>query len=96
MRVLGYFKWVSVNKKRQLEYDKSLPTVGLLVLGLLCPGMIVASLRPYCGKETEFAGITLRCAAEISGVVIKYEILICYLFLFFFGCTKVCFVSPGQ
>lgn len=68
---------------------KLLSTTGLLVLGLVSVrGLLQA--QPCCGKETEFTGITLRCTAEISGVVIKYKILIYYLlfFLFFFGFTK--------
>lgn len=66
--------------------------MGLLVLGLVSVrGLLQA--RPYCGKQTEFAGITLRCTAEISGVVLKYEILICYLFFFFWLYETVFCVS---
>lgn len=51
---------------------------------------------PYCGKETEFAGITLRCTAEISGVVIKYEILIYYFFFFFLVLQKTVLCLMGS
>lgn len=83
--------------KRQLEYDKILSTIGLLVLGLVSVRGLLQALGLVTGKRQNLPeshwGALLRFRVSLSNT--KYWSVIFFFFLFFFGVTKGCFVSHG-